>query len=52
MDVATMRKAFPGLPAERVAELNAGLNTAMRQSWLHDGKPRSDVLRPGGRRIH
>ena len=32
MDVATMRKAFPGLPAERATELNGGLNTAMRQA--------------------
>jgi len=30
MDVATMRQAFPGLGAERAAELNGGLNTAMR----------------------
>ena len=29
MDVATMRQAFPGLGAERAAELNGGLNTAM-----------------------
>jgi predicted chitinase len=32
MDVATMRQAFPGLGADRAAELNGGLNTAMRQA--------------------
>jgi len=30
MDVATMRRAFPGLSAARAAELNSGLNTALR----------------------
>jgi hypothetical protein len=30
MDVATMRRAFPGLGAARAAELNSGLNTALR----------------------
>lgn len=29
MDVATMRQAFPGLGAERAAQLNGGLNSAM-----------------------
>ena len=30
MDVATIRRAFPGLGAARAAELNSGLNTALR----------------------
>jgi len=30
MDVATMRRVFPGLAAARAAELNSGLNTALR----------------------
>jgi len=30
MDVATTRRAFPGLGAARAAELNSGLNTALR----------------------
>ena len=30
MDVATMRRAFPGLGAARAAELNSGLNAALR----------------------
>ncbi len=30
MDVATMRRAFPGLGAARAAQLNSGLNTALR----------------------
>lgn len=30
MDVTTMRQAFPGLGAARAAELNSGLNTALR----------------------
>jgi predicted chitinase len=30
MDVATIRRAFPGLSAARAAELNSGLNTALR----------------------
>jgi predicted chitinase len=30
MDAATMRRAFPGLGAARAAELNSGLNTALR----------------------
>ena len=30
MDVKTMRRAFPGLGAARAAELNSGLNTALR----------------------
>ena len=30
MDVATMRRAFPGLSAARAAEFNSGLNTALR----------------------
>ena len=30
MDVATMRRVFPGLGAARAAELNSGLNTALR----------------------
>jgi predicted chitinase len=30
MDVATMRRAFPGLGTARAAELNSGLNTALR----------------------
>ena len=30
MDVTTMRQAFPGLSAARAAELNSGLNTALR----------------------
>ena len=30
MDVATMRRAFPGLSAARAAELNSGLNAALR----------------------
>ena len=30
MDVATMRRAFPSLGAARAAELNSGLNTALR----------------------
>ena len=30
MDVTTMRRAFPGLGAARAAELNSGLNTALR----------------------
>jgi predicted chitinase len=30
MEVATMRRAFPGLAAARAAELNSGLNTALR----------------------
>jgi predicted chitinase len=30
MDVATMQRAFPGLSAARAAELNSGLNTALR----------------------
>jgi putative chitinase len=30
MDATTMRRAFPGLGAARAAELNSGLNTALR----------------------
>ena len=30
MDVTTMQRAFPGLGAARAAELNSGLNTALR----------------------
>ena len=30
MDVITMRRAFPGLSTARAAELNSGLNTALR----------------------
>ena len=30
MDVATMRQVFPGLGAARAAELNSGLNAALR----------------------
>ena len=30
MDVTTMRRAFPGLSTARAAELNSGLNTALR----------------------
>ena len=32
MDVATMLRAFPGLPPARAKELNSGLNKALRQA--------------------